>query len=86
MERKLEVLAEQIGKFGLAAAFLSLTASAGQFTWDTFFVQGRPWEWTYLNDYLTAFINAITIVASPHLSSSAARAIGDVSCLEAVFG
>lgn len=70
LERKLEVLAEQIGKFGLAAAALSFTASAGQFSWDTFVVQGRPWEWDFLNTYLHDFINAITIVVSPPLQNT----------------
>ncbi len=62
MENKLEVLAGQIGNFGLAAAVLSLGAMAGQYSWDMFIVQGHPWEWGFLNAYLHFLITAITIV------------------------
>lgn len=55
-------MAQQIGNFGLAAAVFSLAAMAGQFTWNTFFVQGQPWDYKYLSDYLRFVITAITIL------------------------
>ncbi|BDA45515.1 Plasma membrane calcium-transporting ATPase 1 [Coccomyxa sp. Obi] len=62
LQRKLEVMAQQIGNFGLAAAIFSLAAMAGQFTWSTFFVEGQSWDYKYLTDYLRFIVTAITIL------------------------
>ena len=62
LQRKLEALAGQISNFGLAAALFALAAMAGQFSWDTFFVQHAPWDPAYLNTYLRFVITAITIL------------------------
>ena len=55
-------MAQQIGNFGLAAAVFSLAAMAGQFTWQTFYVDGHAWDYKYLSEYLGYVITAITIV------------------------
>ena len=64
LQRKLEVMAQQIGNFGLAAAVFSLAAMAGQFTWHTFYVEGQAWDYKFLSEYLSYVITAITIVVS----------------------
>lgn len=64
LQRKLEAMAQQIGNFGLAAAVFSLAAMASQFTWHTFYVEGQPWDYKYLSEYLSYVITAITIVVS----------------------
>ena len=64
LQRKLEVMAQQIGNFGLAAAVFSLAAMAGQFTWHTFYVEGQTWDYKFLSEYLSYVITAITIVVS----------------------
>ncbi len=69
LQTKLEVMAGQIGAFGLAAALFSLIAMAGQFSWAEFAVAGRPWSWDLLPRYLHFVITAITIVARPGRSA-----------------
>lgn len=63
LQTKLEIMAGQIGAFGLAAALFSLIAMAGQFSYAEFVVAGRPWSWDLLPRYLHFVITAITIVA-----------------------
>lgn len=75
---KLEVMARQIGNFGLAAAVFSLAAMAGQFTWHTFYVEGQAWDYKFLSEYLSYVITAITIVVSE--SPSAMHCRMDCSC------
>ena len=62
LQKKLEVLAAQIGYVGLAAAGLSLSGMAVPFTYNTFFVQQQPWQWDFLTDYLHMLVQAITIL------------------------
>lgn len=62
LEDKLETLANQIGQFGLAAAVITFAAMAGQFSWHTLVVEGKPWDWAMLSTYLKQAITAITIL------------------------
>lgn len=62
LQKKLEVLAAQIGYVGLGAAGLSLTGMAVPFTYNTFFVQQQPWQWEFASEYLHMLVQAITIL------------------------
>lgn len=62
LQKKLEVLAAQIGYAGLAAAGLSLAGMAIPFTYNTFFQQQQPWRWEFASDYLHMLVQAITIL------------------------
>lgn len=62
LQKKLEVLAAQIGYVGLGAAGLSLTGMAVPFTYSTFFVQQQPWRWEFASEYLHMLVQAITIL------------------------
>lgn len=72
LQQKLDTLAAQIGYIGLAAAGLAFVGMAVPFTWTTFAVEQRPWELSFLSDYLHMVIQAITILVRllPRLSSS----------------
>eukprot|EP01111_Echinosteliopsis_oligospora_P005677 TRINITY_DN191_c0_g1_i4.p1 TRINITY_DN191_c0_g1~~TRINITY_DN191_c0_g1_i4.p1 ORF type:complete len:737 (-),score=213.28 TRINITY_DN191_c0_g1_i4:677-2887(-) len=58
---KLDKLANQIGKFGLVAASLTLLVLLIKFIVD-FKKQGKTWEWSYASVLLGYLITAITIV------------------------
>ena len=62
LESQLEKLANQIGRFGLAAAAVTFLATAGQFSWRTLYVEGQSWNWAFLSTYLKFAITAITIL------------------------
>jgi P-type Ca2+ transporter type 2B len=68
LQKKLEVLAAQIGYVGLGAAGLSLAGMAVPFTYNTFFVQQQPWQWAFLTDYLHMLVQAITILVRGQLT------------------
>ncbi len=79
LQTKLEIMAGQIGAFGLAAALFSLIAMAGQFSWAEFAVAGRPWSWDLLPTYLHFVITAITIVVCAPGPGAALRRVTAVS-------
>ncbi|KAL6771810.1 hypothetical protein ACKKBG_A27885 [Auxenochlorella protothecoides x Auxenochlorella symbiontica] len=62
LQQKLEVYATTIGKFGIAAALLSTSALIARFSWMTFVVEAKPWDWVYAQDILDALIIGITIL------------------------
>ena len=67
LTEKLERLAGDIGRFGLAAALITLVAMSGQFSYRMFFLEHRSWNWEFLEIYLRQLITSITILAF-HLS------------------
>jgi len=62
LQKKLAVYAADIGSLGLGAAGLAVAAMTARFTYDTFVVEGMPWDWTYLHSYLNFFITGVTIL------------------------
>lgn len=57
-------MAKDIGTVGVAAAVLSLAAMGGQYSWQQFVVEGNPWDWSMLQEYLRFLITSITIVVN----------------------
>lgn len=62
LTEKLEQLAAEIGRFGLAAALLTLLTMASQFTYQNLIQDPAPWDWTFLETYLHQLIISITIL------------------------
>ena len=62
LTEKLEQMAADIGKLGLAAGIATALILAGQFTWDTFLVAGSSWSWGYVQQYLDYVIVGVTIL------------------------
>lgn len=70
LQKKLGVYAERIGQLGLGAALLATAAMALRFSIDVFVVDGAPWDWEYLHNYLNFFITGVTILVSVHVHVS----------------
>jgi Ca2+ transporting ATPase len=62
LEEKLEIMANQIGQFGLWAALATTLLMSAAFSWDTFFVAGDAWSWDFLSTYLDFLITGITVL------------------------
>jgi len=62
LTEKLEQLAGDIGRFGLAAALLTLMAMSSQFSYHNFIQNQTPWNWMFLETYLHQLITSITIL------------------------
>mmetsp|Transcript_5817 Transcript_5817/g.15174 ORF Transcript_5817/g.15174 Transcript_5817/m.15174 type:complete len:1075 (-) Transcript_5817:70-3294(-) len=62
LQSKLEVMASNIGRFGLGAALLTWLLMSTAFSWDTFVVGHSSWSWDYLSTYLDFLINGITVL------------------------
>ena len=62
LTEKLEKLAADIGRFGLAAALITLLATSSQFSYHTFLLEHQPWRWEFLEVYLHQLITSITIL------------------------
>lgn len=62
LTKKLQVLAGQIGNFGLGAALLSFAAMSGHFTLEH--LSQGTWQASYATSYLHFFVTSITILVS----------------------
>jgi hypothetical protein len=74
LQKKLEVLAGDIGKFGLGAAVVALSAMSVEFSYSTFVVDHQPWSWSFLTDYLHFLIQSITILVRFAIVARCAKA------------
>jgi len=59
---KLDGMANSIGRLGLGAAVATTLLMSGSFSWETFVVNGSPWSWGYLHNFLEFLITGITVL------------------------
>jgi len=62
LQQRLELLAERIGKFGVAAAALTFIALILEWSIRTYGIAKKPWEWSDLSDVVDFIITAIAII------------------------
>lgn len=62
LQKRLALYASRIGAFGVAAAVITTLIMSVKFSFDTFFIQGQPWNIEFLETYLEFFITGVTIL------------------------
>jgi len=67
LQKKLATYASFIGKLGLGASVLTTAIMAAKFSYEQFVVQGVPWSYDYLEQYLEFFITGVTILVRAKL-------------------
>lgn len=62
LQKRLALYASRIGMFGVAAAVTTTLIMSAKFSFQTFVLQGEPWNIDFLETYLEFFITGVTIL------------------------